>query len=85
MTNADWLSWIQGVGFPAAVAGFVLWRMEKRLASIEIAVVRLAERMGAIGEDARRDAADARHDAAAVAAEVADETKKHRSRVATER
>jgi hypothetical protein len=45
MESANALAWVQGVGFPAAVAIFVLWRVDKRLASIEIAVVRLAERL----------------------------------------
>lgn len=44
------LTFIQGVGFPAAVAWFVLVRVEKRLASIETALVAWLERGSGAGE-----------------------------------
>jgi hypothetical protein len=48
------IDFIQGVGFPIAVAWFVLARVEKRLMAIEAAIVAVLERVRS--NEARHDA-----------------------------
>jgi len=37
----EWIAFIQGVGFPAAVAFFVLWRIEASVQELRRAIVDL--------------------------------------------
>jgi hypothetical protein len=39
--EADLLRWVQAVGFPAAIAAFVLLRLERRLAELARALTEL--------------------------------------------
>lgn len=43
--SPEWVTLIQGVGFPAAVAFFVLWRVEKTLHEILAAIQQLTMAM----------------------------------------
>lgn len=62
MDFAGIIDLVQGVGFPAAVAWFVLARVEKRLAAIEAAVCALSNRGDLHGHSTRAAIASPRRE-----------------------
>lgn len=39
--DREWVQLVQGIGFPAAVAFFVLWRLERALKDLTLVILEL--------------------------------------------